>query len=148
MVPTLVEVTLEMVIELVPATEALVDSITFAEELVIVTFTGTFGVCARLTLTVPCMNSPTVALPTLMLGAVTVAERFISDSTGTLKAVGGAVPPIASVGAPMLTVVDPPATGWNIVESKESPGLNTTGLVVIVPMPVGLVVTATSNGPM
>src|ERR1035438_8064078 len=95
MVPTFDEVTLvKVTAELVPATEALVDSITFAEELVMVTLTGTRGAVPRLTFTVPCMYSPTVMLPTVMFGAVTVAERFISDSTGTLKAVGGAVPQI------------------------------------------------------
>src|ERR1017187_4849351 len=90
-VPTLVEVTLVKVTELtpktiVPADEALFETRTVpGAELVTVTFIGTCGAVPRLTLMVLCMLAPTVALLTVMLGAVTVAERFISDSTGRLK---------------------------------------------------------------
>ena len=42
----------------------------------IVTSIGTCGAAPRLTLMVPCMLAPTVVLPTVMVGAVTVAEML------------------------------------------------------------------------
>jgi hypothetical protein len=41
----------------------------------------------------------------------------------------------------------PGATGWKLVASLESPGLNTTGLVVIVPTLVAELVTGTLTVP-
>ena len=78
-------------------------------------------------------------------GAVTVAAS-VWFTDGMLNGVGGAMPPDARVGALMLTTIfDPAAVGWNAVESDVSPGLNTTGLMVMVPL--GDDETATSNGP-
>jgi hypothetical protein len=81
-VPTLVEVTLVKVTELtpktiVPADEALFETRTVpGAELVTVTFIGTSGAVPRLTLMVPCMLAPTVALLTVIFGAVTVAAML------------------------------------------------------------------------
>jgi hypothetical protein len=89
------------------------------------------------------MLTPVTTLPTVMLGAVTVAV-----TCWYCEGVLNAPDKPEAGGAPRLTVVVPAATGWKVVVADVAPPLNDTGLVEIVPIPVFVLVTARPYGPM
>src|SRR5436309_7769569 len=122
MVPTDVVVTFENVTLDVPVTVALVETVAMDVLLLVtVTVTGLGGVAPREMKTEVSRSPPTVTLPMLMLGAVTVAVIWV-------KLPGVEKP----AGVPTAIIEVPAARGSNAVLACESPPLKTSGLVVMV----------------
>jgi hypothetical protein len=145
--PTLVVVTPGKVIVVPPATVPSVLTTAIAGPLLVtVTVTALGGAVSRIMFPNSCKFLPTSAVGNPLFeknakifGAVTVAVPW-RELLGVLN----------PVGTPILTTLVPAFNGWkNAVELKAPPPWNVTGLVVIVPTVVSLLVmgTCTVNPP-
>ena len=134
-VPTEVEVTPLKVTVLLPTAVRLVDiSATLLAAIVTVTSTGLGGALDNDIKVPTCKSLPTVTLPMLILGAVTVATILLFTLAGTSK----------PAGCTSTMVVAPAAIGSNAVFwAVPAPPLNTTGLTVSAPTAGSLLVKST-----